>query len=159
MPPDTKRIAGTAHQPPPHRPVQAIGSPKLQPCFSALPSLCYPKLPPLRPSWSLLAHALRPAKPAIHTCMISTRLHPQACTGLYDLRSASPHPSGLPSWQYTHTHNFYCAMPLRPVQDCTVSAGTMSLKLTKLAIHRHAQSPFCQACALQACQAHAPKAC
>jgi hypothetical protein len=92
-------------------------------------------------------------------CTISTPLGytPQVCTGLHDLHSTGPCPKGLPSCEpqtftistrpcpqtCTDIHNLHWAVPLTPAQACMISIGTMPLKPTKQAIHRHSGSPLC----------------
>jgi hypothetical protein len=81
--------------------MQAVGSlilgPAPQPLQGRVPTNSHPSdLHDLQ--WT---EPLSSAKPAIHTCMISARLHPQACTGLH--RPAQ----------------FCWAVPLTPAQACT----------------------------------------
>jgi hypothetical protein len=62
----------------------------------------------------------------------------QACTSLYDLCCARPHPQVLPRLRYTHSRSLFLhAMSSRPTHTCTMSTP--------------------QACALKACQPRDPQ--
>jgi hypothetical protein len=71
--------------------------------------------------------------------------HPQACTGLHDLCSAGPLPWGLPS-QWSTISTGLCPHAYTGLHDLHQHEP---LKLTKPAMHRHAQSPLHQACAFR----------
>jgi hypothetical protein len=142
---------------------------------------CSPKLLPLRPTRSLPMthrHAQSPVGHAPQACEASdphTRMisalsghapkacqasNPQAFTisagrcpsGLHRTRQSLP---GSTPKACTGRHGFcWAGNP----QACKISAGNAPLRSVKLVIHRHAQSPLGWAHALQAHQAHAPKA-
>jgi hypothetical protein len=86
----TKRIASAACQAPPHRPMELLlyrlwdlwsSSSAPYPTRAALPQTPTPQTHTISAGLS----PLRPAKPVIHTCTISTGPCPQACTGLHNL--------------------------------------------------------------------------
>jgi hypothetical protein len=67
--------------------------------------------------------AFKPCQPRDpQTFAISTRPHPQACTGLDDLCFTGPHPPGLPCQRYIRARSlFRWVGQSRPLQDCTSS--------------------------------------
>jgi hypothetical protein len=157
----TKRIAGAACQAPPHRPrgaaaVHTVGSLILWPCSLVPPGLCYPKLPPLRPTNQPLRLPSRRSSDIHDLCQVTpSGLHGPAGSPL--CRTTSPRPAMLeihthglcstgPCTSVLHKHALISTllpMPLRPAQACKISTGTIPLKSVKPAIHKHAGSPLC----------------
>jgi hypothetical protein len=112
-----------------------MGSPILWPCSLALPGQCYPKLPPLRPARSPPNEPLRPAKPGIHTHMISTLSGHAPRSAQASIISAGLYHSGL--------HDLHRDHAPKACQASNPQTGRISTP---------------RAHALQACQVHAPKA-